>query len=111
MSSEPPPKFNLGLDTVSQTVQSELPSPEDYDQKVGALVLQTLTSPQNLGPYNPVADFFDGRSNQLKALTGWGKPSLAMVLDPSNLPFMETAKQSKAKNHGVVRLGNVRVVV
>ncbi|KAJ6781229.1 hypothetical protein PWT90_05092 [Aphanocladium album] len=109
MSSEPPPKFNLELPTVSQNDHETLPSPEKFDQQLGALVQQTLPTPRSLTVYQPPAEDYDGRSEKLKVIThpAWGSSKLATVLDPSNMPFVEAAKQAKAKNHGVVRLGNI----
>ncbi|TQW01121.1 RNA recognition, RNP-1 [Cordyceps javanica] len=109
MSSEPPPKFNLELPTVSQHVKEMLPSPEAFDHQLGLLVQQSLPAPQSLTVYQPPVGAYDGRSEKLKALTNpaWGDTNLAMVLDPSNMPFVEAAKQATAKNHGVVRLGNI----
>ncbi len=113
MSSEPPPKFNLELPTVSQNEQETLlPSPEAFEYQLGALVQQTPPAQQSLAVYQPPAEVYDGRSEKLKALTNpaWGNSKLASVLDPSNMPFVEAAKQAQPKNYGVVRLGNVRVL-
>lgn len=115
MSSEPPPKFNLELPAVSQQHEQAsppLPPPEAFEQQLGALVQQGLPPPPptSLALYQPpAAAVVDNRSEKLKALTdpAWGASRLAAVLDPSNMPFVEAAKQAKAKNHGVVRLGNV----
>ncbi|KAJ4147370.1 hypothetical protein LMH87_001894 [Akanthomyces muscarius] len=110
MSSEPPPKFNLELPTVSQNEQETLlPSPEAFEYQLGALVQQTLPAQQSLAVYQPPAEVYDGRSEKLKALTNpaWGNSKLASVLDPSNMPFVEAAKQAQPKNYGVVRLGNI----
>ncbi len=115
VSSEPPPKFNLELPPVSQIEQEPLlQSPEAFENQLGALVQQTLPAQPSLAVYQPPAEVHDERSENLKALTNpaWGSAKLAAVLDPSNMPFVEAAKQAKAnvKNYGVVRLGNVRVL-
>lgn len=109
MSSEPPPKFNLELPTLTQNDPEVLPTSETSDYQLGALVQQTLPTQQSLTVYQPPAAAFDGRSEKLKALTNpaWGNAKLAAVLDPSNMPFVEGAKQATAKNNGVVRLGNI----
>ncbi|OAA60104.1 RNA recognition, RNP-1 [Cordyceps fumosorosea ARSEF 2679] len=109
MRSEPPPKFNLELPTVSQHEWEVLPPPEAFDHQLGAMVQQVLPAPQALTVYQPPVEVYDGRSDKLKALTNpaWGDAMLAAVLDPSNMPFVEAAKQATAKNHGVVRLGNI----
>ncbi|KAM3447120.1 hypothetical protein MY3296_009020 [Beauveria thailandica] len=109
ISSEPPPKFNLELSVVSQNGHYTLPSPELFDKHLGALVQQTLPVPQSLTVYQPPTEVFDGRSEKLQMLTNpaWGSAQLAAVLDPSNMPFVEVAKQATGRNHGVVRLGNI----
>ncbi|KAJ3492967.1 hypothetical protein NLG97_g5031 [Lecanicillium saksenae] len=109
VSSEPPPKFNLELPTVTQNDHETLPSPEAFDQHLGALVQQTLPASKSLAVYQAPAEVFDGRSEKLKSITNpaWGNSKLAAILDPSNMPFVEAAKQAKAKNYGVVRLGNI----
>lgn len=110
ISSEPPPKFNLELSTVSQSDHQTLPSPEAFDKHLGALVQQTFPAPQSLPVYQSPTEICDGRSETLQALTNpaWGGAQLAVVLDPSNMPFVEAAKLAMGRNHGVVRLGNVR---
>lgn len=109
MSSEPPPKFNLDVGSHSSNEATDLSTPNDLDHQMGILVQQAIPETQALAAYQPAAKVPDGRSEKLKALTnpGWGAPHLASVLDPSSMPFAETAKQATAKNHGVVRLGNV----
>lgn len=115
MSSEPPPKFSLSVGAPSQDQPLELPSPQQFDEQVGALVQQTLPQqqPTSLVTYQPPAAVVqqDTRSEKLKALTNpaWGGPTLASILDPSNMPFTETAKRAKAQNRGVLRLSNVRL--
>lgn len=113
MSSAPPPKFNLQLPAVSQNEQETLlPSPETFEYQLGALVQQTLPAQQSLAVYQPLTEVYDASSEKLKSLTNpaCGNAKLASVLDPSNMPFVEAAKQAQPKNHGVVRLGNVRVL-
>ncbi|KGQ06603.1 hypothetical protein BBAD15_g8071 [Beauveria bassiana D1-5] len=109
ISSEPPPKFNLELSTVSQSDHQTLPSPEAFDKHLGALVQQTFPAPQSLPVYQSPTEICDGRSETLQALTNpaWGGAQLAVVLDPSNMPFVEAAKLAMGRNHGVVRLGNI----
>ncbi|KAJ2972762.1 hypothetical protein NQ176_g6970 [Zarea fungicola] len=112
MSSEPPPKFILSIGAPSQDQPLELLSPQQFDEQVGALVQQTLPQqPTSLVAYQPPAAAAqqDTRSEKLKALTSpaWEGLTLANILDPSNMPFTETAKLAKAQNRGVLRLSNI----
>lgn len=70
--------------------------------------MQSRTESNSLVSYKsqPISKL---RSEQLNVLTGSpsGLPTLHVALDPANFPFIESAKQCRAENHGVVKLGNV----
>jgi hypothetical protein len=105
--NEPPPKFDLSL-VPYQGSASGVVTPEEYQDRVGNLVLQTLPEAGGLVPYNTAQNVSTLRSEQLNTLTGSSElPSLRAALDPAKFPFIESAKQCKNDNYGVVKLGNV----
>lgn len=52
-------------------------------------------------------------STQLKFLisTPFGLPSFSIAMDPKNFPFMDSAKQHKSINYGVIKIRNVSGLV
>ncbi|KAL2209326.1 hypothetical protein CC79DRAFT_1367515 [Sarocladium strictum] len=97
----PPPVFNLDL------VAYEPKKPISQE----SLALQPMNVPTMIGEHQvPEKSQSDkGMSDKLRLLTNTlsGYPTLATALAPENFPFVESGKQVRPKNHGIVRLRNI----
>ncbi|KHO00373.1 RNA recognition motif domain protein [Metarhizium album ARSEF 1941] len=116
VTSEPPPKFDLGLasvvrksDTLSANERNTLHTtynPLKADLDIGGGAIVPFASHRDVSPYGQVQRLRSDTLNRLTA-TESGLPILHTALDPQYFPFLEGARQAVAVNHGVVKLKNI----
>lgn len=102
-SQGPPPKFNMDL--VTHRLQDVIQSDQLAVQPIQP---QALDPAQGLA-HRQVQITPASPSEELRRLTDTvtGLPSLTTAIDPANFPFVESGKQARPVNHGIVRLRNV----
>lgn len=112
---QPPPRFDLGM---------VAPPPADHEHRnIEAQLVRQIVRPfgvrlndttalseipldrVNTAPLREIQE-----SNKLVLLTNTptGLPTLAEAMDPSNFPFVESARMAKPMNWGIIKLKNVR---
>ncbi|KAK5998982.1 hypothetical protein PT974_01367 [Cladobotryum mycophilum] len=114
VTSEPPPRFELDSVQNRPYAHQRLQSTGGAGSGRANPHMQTLSevssevSNLQLDP-NPQEVALSERSHMLKRLTDTptGRPALADVMNPTNFPFVESAKQAKPMNHGVIKLRNI----
>lgn len=117
MLEGPPPKFNLPASTSMQLIPrhrasastSTVGSDPFYGDSSSYFVAQSPSRHVVSAQMN-VANNRVSRSAQLTHLTATpsGLPSFTVAMDPNNFPFVDSARQHKPTNHGVVKIRNVR---
>ncbi|GFP53045.1 hypothetical protein TASIC1_0002022900 [Trichoderma asperellum] len=111
---QPPPRFDLGAAVV--------PPADNEHRNIEAQLVRQIVRPfgvrlndttglseipldrVNTAPLREVQE-----SNKLVLLTNTptGLPSLAEAMDPSNFPFVESARMAKPMNWGIIKLKNI----
>lgn len=111
----PPPRFDLGA--------AVAPPADNEHRNIEAQLVRQIVRPfgvrlndttglseipldrVNTAPLREIQE-----SNKLVLLTNTptGLPSLAEAMDPSNFPFVESARMAKPMNWGIIKLKNVR---
>jgi hypothetical protein len=99
----PPPRFNLDLVAYQ---------PQDFSSHDPSVVQAIQGRPLVVGTQMTVQQYDEAqavKSESLSAMTNnvTRLPSLANAMNPNNFPFVESGKQVRPKNHGIVRLRNV----
>jgi hypothetical protein len=111
---QPPPRFDLGsaappANTDSSNLEAQLvrqivrPFGVRLNDTTGLSEIPLDRS--NNAPMRQIQ-----QSNKLLLLTDThtGLPTLADAMDPSNFPFVESARMAKPMNWGIIKLKNVR---
>ena len=84
-----------GNNRVGERVNSAAPTPD-------LAVMPYRAGSDTMYPINS-----GGTSPQLQDLTRQGDPSFKTITDPDNIPFEETARDTKPAQWGVMKIGNV----
>lgn len=115
VESLPPPKFALSMppdapSNMQLVHHSPNQSTSTVDNDPFFVQSPPVHSPPDQAPYPTLGVVGHHRSPQLTFLTSGpgGLPFYSVAMNPAHFPFVDSARQHKPVNHGVVKIRNVR---
>lgn len=114
----PPPKFALSMPSTPGSMQMVRHEAKNSTSTVNSDPFfvdspssSLIGSPQSQTAYPSLGDVGFHRSPELAFLMSGpcGLPFFSVAINPAHFPFVDSARQHKGVNHGVVKIRNVRM--